>query len=634
MILFLVISLSLIVFAAFAWAARGITFIDAHHVYCDGRVGMTDQERQVTAAAQWKGFDWPSKMHRISGSKGRMKDVGMIGLAIFQRLLNDRRTPYPLVLFSHVCTIASAVMTYAAAAAMWNEKVALLLFLLYLGCFWPHQISLTGAYHTLSQFLFLLAVVYLQKNFYFVSGLLMGLMMFSSASGRKFWPLYMGAFFWSLQGSLQPAWPDFFGTVGLLTLWGMGLFLLYFAYPPLVTAIYEGRAPGRLNRLLISRDKHPLDRYLALRGKIFSSSAKLTGALVFYTILCQTLSRSAFFYQAHLAVLSGILVVVLFLTAPNFLQNIRAYFTYWYSPKNNNHFLFYKDFFRKIGKPITDEMRGAGLSWILLFFARNTPFHSFLFLAASVFLFLTLDFWGALGLVLLGLSPILYGEMTRSPQFSRPYFPALLGILLVPGAAFFQAERILGEPHREWLWLGAGCFTAISAVWNGRVFLSDLLPSSLSPKKLENVLQKRGIKTIYTYDTPYNDHFVNAWLQNGKTSVEVRRIRSLSEVTEGYVAVPGTSCKALNIESYVEGIEGKDFDADPLLTELIRSKKISEAAVASFQTFGTSKIWALDSEVPSHRSLILKDITDEDRWRGRAWLLDAKKLSERNRHAL
>jgi len=50
--------------------------------------------------------------------------------------------------------------------------------------------------------------------------------------------------------------------------------------------------------------------------------------------------------------------------------------------------------------------------------------------------------------------------------------------------------------------------------------------------------------------------------------------------------------------------------------------------VASFKTFGTSRIWLNDSEVPSYRELILKEITEDDRWRGRAWILDAGKVQE------
>ena len=49
-------------------------------------------------------------------------------------------------------------------------------------------------------------------------------------------------------------------------------------------------------------------------------------------------------------------------------------------------------------------------------------------------------------------------------------------------------------------------------------------------------------------------------------------------------------------------------------------------ASASFKTFGTSRIWGNESEVTSYRELTLKEISGDDRWRGRAWILDAGKL--------
>lgn len=619
MTLILVIGISLAVFAAMSWATRGITFINARRE-TEGRVGMSDQEKQILAAAQLTGWGWPSRMHRFAGGKARMKDVGVLGLALFQRLLNDKITSYPLVMLCNLATTASAVMVFVAALKFWDEKTAFLLFSLYLGCFWPHQITLTGAYHTFAQFLFLAAVFCLQNNFYSVSGFFLGLMMFTSASGRKFLPLYLGAFLWSLKAYLKPAWPDLYSVSGLAVLWGLALFLLYFAYAPLVTAMYEGRAPKFLNKLLASRDKFPLERYLKFRRGFFSSLLGLSGGLVLYAIFCLTFSGDRVFYRAHGAFFLGASLAVLLMTAPNVLANIRGYFEYWYTPKNSCHFLLYKNFFRKIGRPITDKMRGEGLRWVFLFLRRALPFHFILYLCSLALIAAGGNFWETSLVVLLSLSPIFYGELTRSPQFARPYFPALLGLLSGIGIAASQAGG--------GFWTAAPVIAGIGIFWNAWIFLTDILPARMSPAKLEKALQRLNVQKIYTYDTPYNDHFVNAWLQNGKKEIEVQTIRSLKEVREGFVAVPGTSSKSLSIESYDEGIRGEDFNQDPLLTELLQSKKISEAACCRFKTFGTSKVWALDSEMPSWRALILKDITDEDRWRGWAWILDASKLAE------
>jgi hypothetical protein len=71
-----------------------------------------------------------------------------------------------------------------------------------------------------------------------------------------------------------------------------------------------------------------------------------------------------------------------------------------------------------------------------------------------------------------------------------------------------------------------------------------------------------------------------------------------------------------------------DFDADPLLNELIASKRIVCSSVASFKTFGSSRYWAQIGDVVSYRDLMLGEVGDRDRWRGMAWILDASKLHQ------
>ena len=110
--------------------------------------------------------------------------------------------------------------------------------------------------------------------------------------------------------------------------------------------------------------------------------------------------------------------------------------------------------------------------------------------------------------------------------------------------------------------------------------------------------------------------------------MRVRIIEKLSEVADGYVVVPGTSAKAFNMESQNWAIRNGDFDIDPTLSDLIISRKISDCAIRSFKTFGASKVWVHESEVTSYRDLILHEITEQDRWRGRAWVLDARKIKE------
>ena len=80
------------------------------------------------------------------------------------------------------------------------------------------------------------------------------------------------------------------------------------------------------------------------------------------------------------------------------------------------------------------------------------------------------------------------------------------------------------------------------------------------------------------------------------------------------------------MESLKEGYTNQDFRADPWLNQLMDTRLIVDCAVAWFKTFGSSRIWAHESEAPAYRDLILNEVTDEDRFRGRAWILSMAKV--------
>ena len=103
-------------------------------------------------------------------------------------------------------------------------------------------------------------------------------------------------------------------------------------------------------------------------------------------------------------------------------------------------------------------------------------------------------------------------------------------------------------------------------------------------------------------------------------------IESILDVDDGWIAIPGTSSKAINMESEVETIANGDYIKDPILNKLLETKDIEKIATVKFKTYGTSRIWSHESEVTSYRDLILHEITDKDRFRGYAWLIHSSKL--------
>ena len=237
-----------------------------------------------------------------------------------------------------------------------------------------------------------------------------------------------------------------------------------------------------------------------------------------------------------------------------------------------------------------------------------------------------------IGWVVLSLSPVLFAELNGAPQIGRAYFPAFIGFLILIGQACFQFEQRIGFVEQRVFWMCIIAFVFVSTVWNLRVFLTDVWPARMAGTWLTRKLKSLGIEKFYTYDTPYNDAFVNVLDPEVHQKFDVQFIRSLSEVREGYVVVPGTSAKALNMEGQDVAIQQGDFNLDPALTRMIETKLITRYAVASFKTMGTSRTWVQDMDITTYRDLILREITEADRWRGRGWILDVSRLNAERMH--
>lgn len=621
----------------------------------------SDNEKQVRAASlagQWR---WPSDMHKYGNGKTRTKDVFVLGLVILKRLFGSRTGGDPTVLLCIITNSMSAVLVFLVAKTYWDIATGLLVFALFITSFWPYLVVLFGGHICVAQMFFLVSVYLMQlaelrfwpsdSVLYFVSGLAIGLMMFSSASSRKYLPLLGGAFFYSQRDAFamfaerMPSDLPYIEGVRLATaylalalLLGTGLAALI--YKRVVTAMYFERAPAWLNRIIRGRDGISLDHYVTRAGKLVRILAKYSFALVVYIAICLAFFRLPYFYYSHLSLLLGTCLVAVLFTYPNIPENLQGYFAYWNAPKLYGHYRLYKKYFESIGKPISDNIRGGGVRWVIRFFLRIAPFHFAYYLLSVVLIgYLLLqkgiqqaDVWKSLGIILLSLSPVLVGEITRGPQVGRSYYPSLAGLLLLVGYAAFQLDQSLAFNGRLVFWLVAGGAALVSAAWNLRVFLDDVWPARMAPARLAQTLMAMGIKEFYTYDTHYNDAFVKVMPKSVLNQVEVRFINSLRDVKEGYVVVPGTSAKAFNMESQEEAIEQGDLSRDPILNQLIDSREIERYAVSSFKTFGTSRMWIQESDVGSYRDLIIGEIGEYDRWRGRAWILDAEKLQAEGKY--
>jgi hypothetical protein len=161
------------------------------------------------------------------------------------------------------------------------------------------------------------------------------------------------------------------------------------------------------------------------------------------------------------------------------------------------------------------------------------------------------------------------------------------------------------------------------------IFFSDVYPARMAPKWLKDELNRLKPEVIYSYLNNFNEAFLNV-IDDEELLKKVKRISSLKEAVDpkGVVVIPGTSSKALNMESMPEGYDKGDFTDDQALNELLDSKEIGKFAVKKLKTFGTSKIWVHESEVSSYRDLILGEIGEKDIYRGYAWVLSVNNVKE------
>ncbi|MEK7216599.1 MAG: hypothetical protein AAB289_13490, partial [Chloroflexota bacterium] len=421
----------------------------------------TDGEKQTRTAARSAEWRWPSDMHRYAQGKAWMKDVGVLGLALMQRLLKDPQGAFPLIGLALMAQTISAVLVFVVAQAYWSTSVALLLFILYLTCCWPYQIVLLGGFQGLAQMFLLGAVACLQQAslgeassvlWNVGAGILIGCLMFASASSRKFLPLAMGAFLWSQRGVIAPlgvtagGWESLTHGMGLALVILISVLGLGFAlgarfntplYQRFVTAVYFQRAPRWLNGLIKARDRFPLEHYLKKQATVLRAAMRLSMGMLGYLVVCLALSRAPSFYLTQGVVAIGFCAAAIFLTYPEMIWNVKGYLGYWNIAPIYHHFSFYTEQFAKAGRRITGHTPG-GWRWFVRFFWRTLPFHSLLYVLAigaivcGVFLqgLQPREVWSALGLAGLSLSPIVLGHLSGSPQVSRTYFPALLGLLV------------------------------------------------------------------------------------------------------------------------------------------------------------------------------------------------------------
>lgn len=165
----------------------------------------TDSEYPYLPAAA-KLFELPhiSDIHNIP-FKGVLrvnmhgKETLIVGIAILQKIFNDTTTLFPNVFLLIIAVGISAVLIYFICHRLWDRSTALIMFLLFTGCFWPYMYIIMGAHPPLGLMFFLLAVYLLlqtqkNKSIHILAGVSLGLMLFSTPTA-PIYLIYYGSLF-------------------------------------------------------------------------------------------------------------------------------------------------------------------------------------------------------------------------------------------------------------------------------------------------------------------------------------------------------------------------------------------------------------------------------------------------------
>ena len=646
----IILGVCLFFWFGFLWLTRGIMTT----VGPDGPEGFAggDNGNLLRVTARSKEWKWPSDMHTktYSGTSTSQRDIMVLLLILFQKIFRDKKSEYPLNALWSFGHMASVFLIYLIGSNFWGQNVAVLISLLYFASFWPWQMSLWVGHLHVGTMFFLLATYFAiltvnpawftVQSLLFLSGVSFCCMLFASSSSPRYILPYFAAVFLArhqsaanemgLNGFYQTIVGNeaFFISAILVLVFFAFLFAIKISYKRIITAIFDRRA-WILNKL-ISAKKYPVDHYVSKFGErlsdIFRWSVK---SLIFVLILINTIGLAYF-----VPIFIGFFTVVLILTLPDIKRSLTFYFNYIYisymKPGINSGLVRYVryGYFDKNNLPIPSNLRGGGFWWVPKIFFKMAPFHTAIYFASLISVVALnytagpfLDLGTFILLVLVSLSPIIWAEMTKAYQVSRSYSSGLPGFMIFIGFTSF-----IFKEHSYFWPVAVGLLSAIF-IWNVWKFFAVIYPARMSFNRIIKVFNKLGIKEFYTYNTFYNKSFLYNIAQTPELkNLKINFISSLKEVENGWILIPSTTHKAgyMNAE---ELIQNGDFTDDPILNDLLETKKIADIADFKFQTvYGSDDIWLQENDISTYMDLMLRYIADKDRFRGYAWLVHSSKL--------
>lgn len=641
-------ALTVIIGLAVAWSVRNIPFLGCN----------TDNQKLGRIAASSANFFRPSVMYSSVYSEGghrtTTKEAVVLGLALMQQVLRNRDSDFPLIFLCLVANSVSSIFIFLLASEYWSTEAGLLAWALYTTGLVTYQTVLFGSPISLSQVFFLASLFTIHQadgrahlgvdGWLVGAGVLAALTFLSSPSSRKYFPLLIVGFIYSQRAAF---WEDGFtlekslhindgigiATIALAVALALGAMALKLSYSYLIKMIYAGRAPRLLNQLIPPNNRREEDRYIERAGTFVGPVTSGFLIIAAYLVISSGLANSTSFLWSQFSLVMGFSAVMLWITYPNVPKHLMGHYRQLQGWKFNRLPSYYSNF-TEIGKSVTEYPRGGGIVWIVRYYWRVAPvpflvFGLALFLALALFGFSSdplEEAWQGAGILSISLLTLLLAEFTRSTQYSRTYFPNYVGFLIFIVYVAFRIDENAGDTQRAVFWSLSALAVLVSGLWTAKMYFKDVYPTRMAPTMLHQALQARDIKEFYAYDTPFNDAFIDNMMMYYGEKYRLQAIESLSEISTGYLVIAGTTAKSVNMSGSKLAREHGDFNPDPELNRLIESRKIERYAVASFETVSSSRFWVQENEISTYRDLVLQEIDDDDRWRGKGWVIDVAKF--------
>jgi hypothetical protein len=200
----------------------------------------------LPAARDLPSFKYLSQIHQSLDTEHikwlHGKEIHVLAIAIFQKLLGDTETLRPLMLVGILSIFGSSLLIFVIARRLWGHLAGALLWFLFVTSFWPYLYILFAKHQTQGLALFLLSVFLIlcglkrRLNFMFMmaAGVSLAASLYSSTVSALYFPYVLAVFGYSSYQKAGRAWPKQFFKDGILFIIGFAVVLVWVNYPNIV----------------------------------------------------------------------------------------------------------------------------------------------------------------------------------------------------------------------------------------------------------------------------------------------------------------------------------------------------------------------------------------------------------------